>query len=201
MADTTTTDSAAAPPLTDLLSRFGVQYDKAPAPTPALLTFMRGLGMSFDTVEDTKRQAESRLKSRATDALGDIDRSAERTKSNTVADLARRGVLRGGEANTRFARQAEDVADRKSSVLRTQAEGMENANTIYNSTRDQYRQQALERVLGVETENATREASSAAQEQSYQRQLEENDRQYTRTKESQEAYLKGMEDLYARYGV
>lgn len=187
--------------MTNLLSRFGVDYANAPAPTPATLAFMRGLGLSLDTAADAKAKTVGRIKDRTTTALGDIDRGNERTKTNMLADLVRRGVLNSGEADTRYGQQAENVASQKSGVLRSQAEGIDAADTGYNSLRDSYRTQALERTLGAETDQANRKASTDAQTESYRRQDAATEAAYTRQKASEEAYLRQQEELLKRYGV
>lgn len=186
--------------MTSLLGRFGVQYDNAPAPTPAMLAFMRGLGMSLDTAADAKQRTTSRIKERTTSTLSDIDRGNERTKTNMLADLVRRGVLRSGEANTRYGQQAENVARSKSDALRAKAEGIDAADLSYNQARDSYRQQALERTINAETEQATRKATSDAQADSYARQDKAADLAYTRQKETEERMLKQQEDLLKKYG-
>jgi hypothetical protein len=187
--------------MTNLLSRFGVDYQNAPAPTPATLAFMRGLGLSLDTAADAKAKAVGRIKDRTTTALGDIDRGNERTKTNMLADLVRRGVLRSGEANTRYGQQAENVASQKSSVLRQQAEGIDSADTAYNNLRDSYRTQALERTVSAETDQANRKAASDAQTESYRRQDQATELAYQRQKATEEAYLRQQEDMLRKYGV
>jgi hypothetical protein len=178
--------------MTNLLGRFGVDYKNAPAPTPAMLAFMRGLGMTLDTLTDAKQKQVMRIKDRSTTALGDIDTANERTKTNMLADLVRRGVLRSGESNTRYGQQAENVARQKSGVLRDEAEGIDSADTIYNSGRDQLRQQALERTLDTETNEATRKASLAAQEQSWKRQDAAAELAYRRQREAEERSIQNQ---------
>lgn len=198
--------------MTSLLSRFGVDYQNAPAPTPAMLAFMRGLGMSLDTAADAKQRTISRTKERTSSTLADIDRGNERTKTNMLADLVRRGVLRSGEANTRYGQQAENVARSKSDAVRAEAEAIDSADLGYNTQSDQLRMQALERTIGAETEQATRAASTAAQAESFRRQDEASaagfarsdaaaDKAFARQKEADEARLRGQEDLLKRFGT
>lgn len=186
--------------MTSLLGRFGVDYKNAPPPTPAMLAFMRGLGISLDTAADAKQRTVSRIKERTTSTLADIDRGNERTKTNMLADMVRRGVLRSGEANTRYGQQAENVARSKTDALRAQAEGIDAADLSYNQTRDAYRQQALERTINAETDQATRKATSDAQAESYRRQDAAAELAYQRQKEAEERMLKQQTDLIAKYG-
>ena len=60
--------------------------------TPALLAFLRGLGMNMSTAEDTKAQATELIGRRATTANEDINRVSARNKQNVTADL-KNGVL------------------------------------------------------------------------------------------------------------
>jgi hypothetical protein len=116
-----------------------------------------------------------------------------------AGDLASRGVLSSGETNTKVARQAEDVAKQTGDVEQGLAEGLERNDFALNTTRDQFRQAALERTLGVETDNATREAATKAQEDSWAKQTEANDLAYKRQKEAQDAAYAAQESLYKKY--
>lgn len=186
--------------LTNLLADFGIEYPNAPAPTPALLAFMRGLGMNLAQSEDIRRQGVGQVESRSASAHEDINRLAGRGKQNITADLVRRGVLRSGEATTRYARQDEDVANKRADVERGRTEATTAIENAYEQARGTYRQQALERVLGTEEQTMTREASAKAQEESFQRQEQASKAAYDQQKAAQEQYLSKMEELYRTYG-
>ena len=190
----TKTESGQA--MTSLLSRFGVNYDNAPAPTPAMLAFMRGLGMTLDTAADAKQRTIARANERTTTTLSDIDRGNERTKRNMLADLVRRGVLRSGEANTRYGEQAENVASQKSTALRGQAEAIDSADIQYNTTRDSLRYGALEKVLGDETNQATTKAMRAAQQADWERQDASTEKMYQRTRKAEDRLLENQIKLF-----
>jgi hypothetical protein len=194
-------DPAASKELTDLLSTFGVSYPNAPQPTPALLAFLRGVGLNVSTAEDVKRRAIERIGAATSDAMADIDRSAGRAKQNITADLQRRGVLSSGESNTRYARQAEDVAASKSDVQRGAAQAGESAEDAYRSAADLARQQALDRVIGAEQDQFNRTASSAAQSEAYKRQQEAEDLAWQRQKTSQDESVKRQEELMKQYAT
>ena len=185
-------------PMTSLLSRFGVDYKNAPAPTAATLAFMRGLGMSLDTMADAKAKQTARIKDRSTSALGDIDIQNERSKTNILGDLVRRGVLRSGEANTRYGQQAENVAKQKSDVLRDEAEGIDSADFNFNTGRDNLRTQALEKTLGAETDQENRKAMTKAQQESWKRQDAAADLAWKRSEDAEERRLKQQEDFLRR---
>lgn len=186
--------------LSSLLGDFGIDYPNAPAPTPALLAFMRGLGMNLAQSEDVRRQGLGTISSRATTAGENITRGAERGKQNITADLIRRGVLSSGEANTRYARQGEDVATKQADVERGRTESTQAVENAYESARGTYRQQALERVLGTEEQNMTREATAKAQEESFKRQETASAAAYDTQKKAQEEYLTKYENLLKQYG-
>lgn len=186
--------------LTDMLSRFGVNYQNAPEPTPALLAFMRGIGMSMDTAEDTARQNDLRLNERAVQSREEISRQNNRTITRMTGDLQSRGVLSSGETNTRVARQAEDVAKSVGDVEQSLAEGVERNQQGLAGTRDVYRQQALERTLGVETDQATRAATAKAQEDAWKRQTDADTLAYLRQKDAQDAAFAAQEALFKKYG-
>jgi hypothetical protein len=187
--------------LTNLLNTFGVSYPNGPAPTPALLAYLRGVGLNLSTAEDLKRRAIERIGASTADAMSDIDRSAGRNKQNITADLIRRGVLVSGESNTRYARHDEDVAARRSDVQRGRAEGVEGAESSYRSAADAARQQALERVLDVEQQQSIEKATKAAQDESYQRQTAAADTAWEREKAAQESALSRQEQLYREYAA
>lgn len=199
--------AAPAPPptpsdtLSALLADFGISYPNAPAPTPALLAFVRGLGMNLQQSADVRRQGLGQVSSRTLAAHEDIARSAARGKQNITADLIRRGVLRSGEAGTRYGRQAEDVANKRADVERGRTEATQAIENAYEQARGTYRQQALERVLSSEEEQTTREAASKAQEESWRRQEEASQKAYQQQQAANEEYLRRMEELYKTYGA
>lgn len=187
--------------LSDLLSRFGVDYANAPEPTPALLAFMRGLGLTLDTAEDSRRTNELRLRERANQADEGITRNDVRTKERMAAMLQQRNVLSSGETNNRVARQAEDVAKQRGDVQQNLAEGLDASSQAFMNTRDALRQQALERTLNVETQTAQEKAASAAQELSWTRQQQASEDAYKRQQEAQAASLKAQEEMMRKYGL
>lgn len=197
-------DPAQSKELTDLLGRFGVNYPNAPAPTPALLAFLRGVGSSLSTAEDLKRRATERLSANAADANADIARTGERSKQNVTADLIRRGVLQSGEAGTRYARHAEDIAARQSDVARAQSAGVEQAEGAYQQSADAARQAALERVLSTEQEQNITTRTQQAQTDAYAAQQRAADLAWQREQDAMNAALARQEQLiqqYAQQGV
>jgi hypothetical protein len=203
------TPEAAAPTLsqntpnamTSLLERFGVRYENAPAPTPAMLAFMRGIGMTLDNAKDATRVNELRMRERATGAREEITRQNDRSLTRMAGNQAASGVLSSGETNTKVGRQAEDVAKAQGDVEQGLAEGLDSNNNAYRNAEDTLRQQVLEKTLGMETEQATTKAAAAAQEEAWKRQTEASELSYSRQKEAQEAAYKAQEELYKKYNM
>lgn len=186
--------------LTSLLTDFGIDYPNAPAPTPSYLAFIRGLGLNLAQSEDVKQQGLGTISSRSTAAHENINRGAERGKQSLTADLVRRGVLSSGEANTRYSRQDEDTATKRADVERGRTEATQAVENAYESAKGTYRQQALERTLGVEQENSTREATSKAQEDSWKHQEDSSKAAYDMQKKANDEYLTKYEGLLQKYG-
>lgn len=203
-----TADPGAAPPnaaasqeLTNLLQTFGVSYPNAPQPTPALLAFLKGVGLNLSTAEDVKRRAIERIGASTSDAMADIDRAAGRNKQNITADLVRRGILSSGESTTRYARQAEDVAAQQSDVTRTSAQAKETAEDAYRQSQDLARQQALDRVIGAEQDQATQTATAKAQADALKAQQAASDLSWQRQQQAQSDALKAQTDAIAKYAA
>lgn len=188
-------------PLSKYLARFGVDYKDAPRPTPALLAFMRGLGMTMDTAEDLKSLTVQRLERRKADAAERIGTIEQRGRRSLTGNLASRGTLRSGEANTRFSRLDEDIGQLRTQKQRDFAEGVENAEAALNMTGDNLRQQMLERVLNTETTQAQEKAVSEANTASMKRQQEAADKEYERWRKAQDEYYDRQEQFYKTYGA
>ena len=176
--------------LTDMLARFGVKYPNAPEPTPALLAFMRGLGLTSDEAEDMASRSRDRIGRRTEDSRADVERAASRSKENVTADLVRRGVLRSGEANTRYARQAEDKAAAVGEIELSKAEGLDALDAALAQTQGGLRTRALETTLNTETQQDALEATNAARAASYKQQEESQAKWFERTQQAEDERLK-----------
>jgi len=172
--------------LSGLMADFGISYPNAPRPSPALLAFTRGLGMNLDEAEDRSTKQIGRTKRRASDARSDLRRSSARGKENVTADLLRRGIHSSGEANTRYARQAEDVGAAESDIARTEAEGIGAAEDAFQQIGGQLRTGAMETVLGEETRQSTQKAVADATEDSWKRREAADEAAYQRSKAEQD---------------
>ena len=191
-------DTAGSKQMTDLLSGLGVSYNNAPNPTPALLAFLTGIGLNVQSAADVKSRALERIGTATSDAMADIDRSSARSKQNLTGSLIQAGTLSSGEANTRYAKQAEDTATAQSDVQRSAATQTEAATDAYTQARDLARQQALDRILGAEQDQATQKATSAAQVDSTNAQSQAADAAAASQKAANDAALKAQQDEISR---
>jgi hypothetical protein len=184
---------------TDLLKKLGVNYNGNVAPTPALLAFLNGLGLNLQTAADAKTAALNRISTATQDSMADIDRTAGRTKQNITADLIRRNILTSGESNTRYARQGEDVAKAQSDVTNAGTTAKANTDDAYTSAASSVRQQALDRILGVEQDQSTAKATAAANEDSYRRQQAAAEAANAASMAAQQAATKAQIDATNQY--
>jgi hypothetical protein len=183
-----------SPELTDLLKTIGVDYQNAPAATPALLAFLRGLQGNMSDATATRNTATRLIGQRQTTGTEDINRLAERTQQNVTGDLVRRGVLQSGEATGRYARGDEDKASKLSNLAQTSAEGSAAADTAYTANVNSLRQTALEKVMETEMQQQQAAGQSAAQTAALQAQKDAADLAYQRQQAAQTAYQKWVED-------
>lgn len=150
-------------PTRDILDRFQIDVNNAPAVTPALLAYLRGLGMNLSTAEDVRAQRLSQIASTADTAVRTSERDYQRQRTSTTSDLVRRGVLRSGEASTDYGRLAENQQTKLADIYQARAAATSGAEQGYAQTRDTLRQGALEQLLGAETQQAVGKATSEAQ--------------------------------------
>jgi hypothetical protein len=180
------------------LKSLGVSYSNAPNPTPALLAFLNGIGLNMATAEDVKRRAIERIGASTSDAMAEIDRTAGRTKQNITGDLVRRGVLSSGESNTRYARHGEDVGKAQSDVQKAKTQATDSAESAYTQARDLARQQALDRIIGAEQQQASERAASAANVDATNASSQAADAAAAQQKAANDAALKAQQDEIAR---
>jgi hypothetical protein len=158
--------------MTNLVGRLGIDYPNAPQASPGLLAYLRGVGLSYSTAEDARNASIGRIQANTPLQIANINRASDTERQNLTGNLAQRGVLSSGEANLRYANQAAGVAQKISDVNRAAATGVGQAQTAYTQSTDQLRQQALEKLLSAETEQASQRATSQAQAQAYAQQAQ-----------------------------
>ena len=194
-------DPAAQKGLTDMLGRFGIDYPDAPRATPQLLAFMRGLGLSYDTIQDAARVRIAQVEGRSADARQDLQRSDQRKRVAITSDLQQRNVLSSGAANTQYARQAEDTVAKQADITRAQADAIGNIGIEQASGQDALRQRALETTITEEENQQTKEASSVEQVRDYNARRAEADYQDAQAKAARDAYLEQQKGLYQNVGL
>ena len=191
-------DPAGSKQMTDLLSSLGVSYQNAPNPTPALLAFLKGIGLNMQTAADVKARALARIGSATADAQGNITRADVQTKKNITGQLVSRGVLSSGEANTRYSNHAADVAQQQSDVQNKATADTESTEDAYTQAQANARQAALDRVLGAEQDQAVSRATSSANVDATNAASQAADQSAAQQKAANDAALKAQQDEIAR---
>lgn len=194
-------DPAAQKGLTDMLSRFGIDYPNAPRATPQLLAFMRGLGMSYDNLEDVQRNTISRVQGRSSDSMDAIERSNQLTNQAITGKVQSDNVLSSGSANTRYSDQVKNVLLQKSDVARTEAEGISEAADVLASGQDRLRLEANERIIDEEQRQATEEALAQETVRDFNSRREESDYQNSLADLARKEALRAQENYYANNGL
>jgi len=182
--------------MTNLLSGFGIKYPNAPRATPALLAYLRGVGLSTDLAKDQFRETKAEIDRQAADSMGDLRVADQRRRVGIANNAASRGALVSGATNTDYAEQAEDLARSQADIKRRQAEAIGAASRGRDTFMDSTRQQALERVIGEEQRQDTQEATSKAEVAAINRAQRESDLAYARQKNMQQEALKAQVALY-----
>jgi lysozyme-like protein len=184
--------------MTTLLQRLGIDYPNAPQASPGLLAYLRGVGLSMSTAEDTRNAAVNRIQAQTPLQLANVQRAAEQEKRNITGNLQQRNVLASGEATTRYANQAAQVGQRLSDINRAAAQGVSTAATGYSTSVDALRQQALQRLLDTEQQQATAKAQSAAEAQSYQAQADAQQKAWEQQMAAQQDYYNKLAQGYSQ---
>lgn len=189
------------PEMQDLLGKLGVDYPNAPAATPALLAFLRNLGLNMDSATAAKQAQIDRINRTAADTGSRLGRIGDVEKKNVTADLVRRGVLQSGEANTRYATQAAGLGERQADVQRAASEGTAAASDTYTAALNAARTQATGQLIQTEQEQGQRKATSEAETAAQKAQQAAADLAYQRSQAAQDAAFKRQEELLAKYGA
>jgi hypothetical protein len=165
-------------PTRDILGRLQIDVNQAPAVTPALLAYLRGLGMDLSTAEDIRAQRIARLGTNTTESVSNAERDYGRSRQSATGDLVRRGVLQSGEASTRYGRLAQDQQQKLADIYTGQAEGTTAAEQGFSQTKDTLRRTALEQLMGAEQSQAIQKATSDAQTASIKAQQDAQQKYY-----------------------
>lgn len=147
-----------------VLSKLQLDANNKPFYTPALMAYLRGVGMTLSTAEDTRARDRGQVGRDYIRNVDDAGRNYEQGRKNLTADLVSRGILSSGEANDRFARQDDDRGRQLSQLAEGKANRLTAIDRAYGQVEDSLRQQTVERMLSAEQEEATRKAVAKAQQ-------------------------------------
>lgn len=146
----------------DVLARLRIDVQQAPAATPGLLAFLRGVGLNLSTAEDTRARSIGETEADYTAGTQRAYEDSRRERRNMTGDLINRGMLRSGEANTRYADQATRAQERMSDMARARAGRLSTIDSAYRNAEDSFRQQSLERLISSEEAAAVQKATDDA---------------------------------------
>jgi hypothetical protein len=132
--------------------------------SPALMAYLRGVGMSLSMAEDNRATAQGQANRDYQRSLQDTNRNYTEGRRNMTADLVSRGILRSGEANDRYTKQDDAKARETNRISTSRADRMTAINKAYHGVEDTLRQQTVERMLTAEQEAADRAATAKAQQ-------------------------------------
>lgn len=131
--------------------------------TPALLAFMRGVGMTLSSAEDRRANARNSAEQDYQRNSADTERRFDESKRNMTSSMVSRGILQSGEAGTRYSESDQDRARAQNDVSTARANRLTAVDQAYTDVADQLRQGTTERFLAAEQDEANRRATEAAQ--------------------------------------
>ena len=146
-----------------VLSKLRLDAQNKPFYTPALMAYLRGVGLSLSTAEDTRAQGRGQTQRDYQTRNDTIERDYTEGRRNMTGNLQARGILRSGESNTRYNEQDQARARAVDSNEVNRADRLSAVDRAYNQVEDSLRQQTTERLLQAEQEDADRKATEAAQ--------------------------------------
>jgi hypothetical protein len=184
-----------SPELTTLLQKFGVNYANAPAPTPGLLAFLRGLDLQYSTATDAETLAEQQAQQKAASNTALVGQQAGLSRQSLTGDLVNRNVLLSGEANTRYGNLDQDTNRRLGDIQTGLAQGIANAQMALTQAHQQIGQQATEKTMDTETQAALAKAQSDAQAEQYRQQQAAADKATSEAKAAQEKQNQFLLDM------
>jgi hypothetical protein len=189
-------DPKAQRSLTDMLSGFGIDYPDGPRATPALLTFLRGIGLSKDVAADNRDSIIGTAEGKAADRRSDLARDSRRRRENITADAESRGALVSGATNKQFARETEDRVAQQADIERALAGEIEGAERLFATREDELRQRALETTIGEEQRQATEEAQQKETVRRFNQEQTQRDYEYERARKAQMDATNALAGMY-----
>jgi hypothetical protein len=151
-----------------VLSQLQLDAQDKPFYTPALLTYLRGVGLNLNSAQADAALARGNADRAWQESTQIAGQDYEKAQRNLVGSLATAGTLRSGEANRRFTEQGQQQSQRLASLDTGKAERLQAIDRAYRSTEDSLRQGTTERLMGAEQDEATRRATEEAQKRQQQ---------------------------------
>lgn len=146
-----------------VLQQLNLDAQDKPFYTPALLAYMRGVGMSLSQAEDNRANAQFEAQRSYQQGVDELGRVSAADRKNLTAGLQDRGVLRSGEATNRYNEQDNAKARTSNALETTKSDRMRAIDTAYGQVEDTLRQQTTERLMTAEQDDADRRAVEEAQ--------------------------------------
>lgn len=146
-----------------VMSKLKLDVRNTPAISPALLAYLRGIGMTLGTAEDNRARQRGDVERDYQRNTEDVERSADASKRNLTGSLISRGVLRSGDANRRYGEQGQERSRRLNDVSTNRADRLGAVDRAYFGVEDSLRQNTTERLMGAEQDEANRRAVEEAE--------------------------------------
>lgn len=147
-----------------VLSKLGID-SRGPSGfvTPALLAYLRGVGMTLSSAEDKRSSARNNVELDYQRNSTETQRRFQEGRRDLTGSLVSRGVLRSGEANRRFTENDADRSRALNDVDTSRANRLTAVDQAYRDVEDSLRQGTTERLLAAEQDEANRRATEEAQ--------------------------------------
>src|SRR5215471_10301468 len=152
------------------LSQFGISgVDNAmPTATPAILAFLRGMGMSWDQLGEQRTNQLNTVAAQSQQARQALDTQAQAQQRNLTADTVLRGQMASGLAGQRSADLANAIGKQYGTIDANDAQQRAGIELGYAQGQDQLRQNALERLLNERQGQDVQKATLAEQQRQNQ---------------------------------
>lgn len=148
---------------TSVLQKLRLDAQNRPFYTPALMAYLRGVGLSLSQAEDTRAQNRGEAQRSYQQRNDTIERDYAQGRRTLAGRLQARGILRSGESNQRFNEQDQARARASNTNETDRANRLSAIDNAYNRVEDTLRQQTTEQLLQAEQADADRRAQEAAQ--------------------------------------
>lgn len=159
----------------DVLGRLRLDAQQFPSITPSLLAFLRGIGSTISTAEDTRASARGMIQAQDASSRDTIRMASGRERRALTSRLINRGGMRSGAALRQYREQRENTDRRLNDLGRGTADRLTAVEQAYRGAFDAAKNTTLERLLANEEQVAVKKAEDDARlrEQDQMRQFYE----------------------------